>query len=105
MKKAMLRWIGGMTEPQRLRREVQEGKSPEVRLRRAIAGSSLLGMAGMAAVPCTTWGLFYQMPHVEKAWCSYCITDALSHLVTFGLTISEAKRAMRKLVSRRRVSQ
>ncbi len=38
--------------------------------------------------------LFYQMPRVDKAWCSYCLTDALVHFATLGLTIPEAARAL-----------
>lgn len=40
--------------------------------------------------------LFYTMPRVDKAWCPYCITDALTHFATFGLTIPETLRALRK---------
>jgi uncharacterized membrane protein len=34
--------------------------------------------------------LFYQMPQVDKAWCPYCIVDALAHFATFALTLPEA---------------
>lgn len=38
--------------------------------------------------------LFYTMPKVDKAWCPYCITDALTHFATFALTLPEARRAI-----------
>lgn len=39
--------------------------------------------------------LFYQMPKVDKAWCPWCVTDALTHFVTVGLTLPEAAKAIR----------
>lgn len=38
--------------------------------------------------------LFYQMPKVDKAWCPYCVTDALMHFATVGLTIPETLKAL-----------
>ncbi|WEX09809.1 vitamin K epoxide reductase family protein [Chelativorans sp. AA-79] len=38
--------------------------------------------------------LFYQMPKVDKAWCPYCIVDALTHFATFALTLPELARVM-----------
>ena len=38
--------------------------------------------------------LFYQMPKVDKAWCPYCVIDALSHFATVALTLPEAARAL-----------
>lgn len=38
--------------------------------------------------------LFYQMPYVDKAWCPYCITDALMHFANFALGLPEAGRAI-----------
>ena len=38
--------------------------------------------------------LFYQMPKVDKAWCPYCVVDALMHFATVALTIPEALRAL-----------
>ncbi len=38
--------------------------------------------------------LFYQMPKVDKAWCPYCVVDALTHFATVALTIPEAVRAL-----------
>jgi uncharacterized membrane protein len=38
--------------------------------------------------------LFYQMPKVDKAWCPYCVVDALTHFATVALTIPEAARAL-----------
>lgn len=40
--------------------------------------------------------LFYQMPKVDKAWCPYCITDAIMHMGSFFLTLPEALRALRR---------
>lgn len=45
--------------------------------------------------------LFYTMPKVDKAWCPYCIVDALTHLATVALTLPEAGRAARHLRGRR----
>jgi uncharacterized membrane protein len=39
--------------------------------------------------------LFYTMPKVDKAWCPYCITDAVTHFATFALTIPEAMQALK----------
>lgn len=39
--------------------------------------------------------LFHQMPKVDKAWCPYCITDALTLFATVGLTLPEALKAAR----------
>lgn len=41
--------------------------------------------------------LFHTMPKVDKAWCPYCIVDALTHFATVGLTLPEAGRALRRL--------
>lgn len=38
--------------------------------------------------------LFYQMPKVDKAWCPYCVVDALTHFTTVALTLPEAIRAL-----------
>lgn len=38
--------------------------------------------------------LFYQMPKVDRAWCPYCIVDALTHFATAALTLPEARRAI-----------
>ena len=38
--------------------------------------------------------LFYQMPKVDKAWCPYCVVDALTHVATVALTIPEAWKAL-----------
>lgn len=43
--------------------------------------------------------LFYQMPKVDKAWCPYCVTDALMHFATVALTIPESIRALDNLAS------
>lgn len=47
--------------------------------------------------------LFWQMPKVDKAWCPYCIADALMMFTTFGLTLPEAKRALKALGSEGRL--
>ena len=39
--------------------------------------------------------LFHQMPKVEKAWCPYCVADALTLFATVALTIPEAIKAAR----------
>lgn len=44
--------------------------------------------------------LFYQMPVKEKRWCGYCITDALTHIATFGFTLFESSRALSHLAQR-----
>lgn len=41
--------------------------------------------------------LFYQMPKVDKAWCPYCVTDALMHFATVALTLPESVRALESL--------
>jgi hypothetical protein len=33
----------------------------------------------------------------DKHWCSYCFTDAVTHLATFALTLPEAAHAVRRL--------
>lgn len=43
--------------------------------------------------------LFYQMPKVDKAWCPYCVTDALMHFATVALTIPESIKAFNSLSS------
>ncbi|MGH7231225.1 MAG: vitamin K epoxide reductase family protein [Nitrospiraceae bacterium] len=60
--------------------------------------------AGKAAAEAAVAGkyLFYQMPVVEKAWCGYCIIDALMHLGAFALTLPEAGEAFSTLLGSRR---
>ncbi|WP_230534074.1 vitamin K epoxide reductase family protein [Microvirga roseola] len=38
--------------------------------------------------------LFHQMPYVDKAWCPYCVVDALTHFATFALTLPETTRVI-----------
>jgi uncharacterized membrane protein len=60
-------------------------------------------MATLIAVPQAATAaqyLFYQMPKVDKAWCPYCITDALTLFATFGLTLKESARSVRHLMNR-----
>jgi uncharacterized membrane protein len=45
--------------------------------------------------------LFYQMPRVDKAWCPYCIIDALTHFTTLALMLPEAIEAVVNLFERR----
>lgn len=39
--------------------------------------------------------LFYQMPRVDKAWCPYCVVDALTHFATLGLAVPEVLKEFR----------
>ncbi len=55
--------------------------------------------AAMQAVVAAKY-LFYQMPKVDKAWCPYCIVDALTHFATLGFALPEAVAAGRRLLSR-----
>jgi uncharacterized membrane protein len=52
------------------------------------------GLASGAQAAVAAKYLFYQMPKVDKAWCPYCIVDALTHFATFALTLPEAGKAM-----------
>jgi hypothetical protein len=38
------------------------------------------------------------MPYVDKAWCPYCIVDALTHFATLGLVLPEAVDAARNML-------
>lgn len=44
--------------------------------------------------------LFYQMPKVDKAWCPYCIVDALTHFAALALSLPEATRTVQRLLGR-----
>lgn len=166
------------TTPARLKHEILEDGSPALRLRRAAAGMSLLGIGMMAATTMLQMGmvrrlpdpplrgfdtrkvntsdeaysyggpdspmnilahavnlviagmggadraraqpwlpllavaveapqsavaakyLFHQMPKVDRAWCPYCIVDALTHFATLALVLPEALRAARHLLRR-----
>lgn len=57
------------------------------------------GKAAAEAVVAARY-LFYQMPVKERAWCGYCIVDALAHLATFTLTLPEAAEALTRRSSR-----
>ncbi|MFN3944316.1 MAG: vitamin K epoxide reductase family protein [Allosphingosinicella sp.] len=39
--------------------------------------------------------LFHQMPKVDRAWCPWCVVDALTHFAAFALTLPEARKALR----------
>lgn len=58
-----------------------------------------LAATAAAALPAATSAkyLFYQMPVREKGWCPYCIVDALTHIATFGFTLWESYKAVRKV--------
>lgn len=49
-------------EPRQLRRELQQGTSPDLRRRRAIIGLSLFGLANMAAVSLLQTGVVKHLP-------------------------------------------
>lgn len=54
-------------------------------------------MATLAAAPAALTSmqyLFYAMPVKEKAWCGYCVADALTHIATLGLTFYESSKAL-----------
>ncbi|WP_372620721.1 vitamin K epoxide reductase family protein [Falsiroseomonas sp.] len=46
--------------------------------------------------------LFHQMPKVDRAWCPYCIVDALAHFATLALVLPEAFGSLRHLLARGR---
>ena len=50
------------TNPQQLRQELQKGDTPDLRLRRAIIGLSLVGMASMAIVSLFQTGVIKHLP-------------------------------------------
>jgi uncharacterized membrane protein len=60
---------------------------------------AMLGAGAQAMVAAKY--LFYQMPKVDRAWCPYCIVDALTHFATFALTLPEAGRAIALWTARR----
>ena len=41
--------------------------------------------------------LFHDMPVREKAWCPYCVVDALAHIAVLGFTFWESGQALRRL--------
>ncbi|HZU88170.1 MAG TPA: vitamin K epoxide reductase family protein [Stellaceae bacterium] len=43
--------------------------------------------------------LFHQMPAVDRAWCPYCILDALTHFAILALTLPEAAAAARNMLA------
>lgn len=55
------------------------------------------GVAAAAQAAVAAKYLFYQMPKVDRAWCPYCIVDALTHFATVALVLPEAARAIRSL--------
>ncbi|WP_372424951.1 vitamin K epoxide reductase family protein [Salinarimonas chemoclinalis] len=38
--------------------------------------------------------LFWRMPFVDRAWCPYCVVDALAHFASFGLSLPETAKAL-----------
>ncbi|MEX2494773.1 MAG: vitamin K epoxide reductase family protein [Woeseia sp.] len=61
---------------------------PWIPLALAIASAAQAGVAGKY--------LFHQMPKVDRAWCPYCVVDAVTHLATFALAMPEALKAFRR---------
>lgn len=64
--------------------------------RRAQEAPWLPVAATLAAAPAALTSmqyLFYAMPVKEKAWCGYCVADALTHIATLGFTLYESTRA------------
>ncbi|SFH26955.1 Vitamin K epoxide reductase family protein [Palleronia marisminoris] len=70
------------------------------RARRAPLVPLLAGTIAGAQAAMAAKYLFHDMPYVDEAWCPYCITDALTHFTTFGLTLPEAIEASRILRGR-----
>lgn len=175
---SILRKAAGSPAPSQLRTELQKSNAPEMILRRAVIGTSIVGIAAMAATTLYQSGLvkhlpdppeqdfdsdrvnaseeaysygtpdsplsiishavnialataggkkraqkapwlaigatiatlpaaltaaqylFYQMPVKEKRWCGYCVTDALSHIATFGFTLFEFNKSLSALMHR-----
>ena len=57
--------------------------------------------AGKAFIEALVAGwYFYQMPAKEKTWCAYCITGAVANVAIAGLSVPEARRALRIMRSR-----
>lgn len=54
-------------------------------------------LAAAAQVAVAAKYLFHQMPRVDRAWCPYCIVDALVIFATLGLTLPEAAKAARSM--------
>lgn len=62
MPQALTQPLRGHVDPQQLRRELQEGETPELWRRRAIIGLSLVGMASIAVVSLFQTGLIKHLP-------------------------------------------
>ncbi len=62
MSYALTQPLRGRVDPQQLRRELQEGETPELWRRRAIIGLSLVGMASIAVVSLFQTGLIKHLP-------------------------------------------
>lgn len=62
MKSENMQTQSGTGKPEQLRRELQEGKSDDLRRRRAIIGLSLLGAAAMTAVSLFQTGVVKHLP-------------------------------------------
>lgn len=59
----MMKAIGNLIEdPKRLRQDLQQGTSADLRRRRAVIGCSLVGMASMAAVTLLQTGMVTHLP-------------------------------------------
>ena len=62
MENELTQTINGVTKPQRLRRELQAGKTDDLWRRRAIIGLSLVGAAAMTAVSLLQTGIVRHLP-------------------------------------------
>ena len=56
-------------------------------------------LAALPAAATAARYLFHDMPVREKAWCPYCIVDALAHLAVLGFSLWESKKAIDRLRS------
>lgn len=66
MKQRMQQIFAATDDPQELRREVQEGRCLNMKLRRAVICTSLLGMASMAAVTLYQTGIVRRLPDLPQ---------------------------------------
>lgn len=57
-----------------------------------------IAIAGKALIEAVVAGwYFYQMPTKQNAWCAYCITGAAANVAIAGLSLPEARTAIRAL--------
>jgi hypothetical protein len=93
MVQGMIQKLTGVDSAESLREYQQHSEDEEMHLRRALIAAPQAATAAQY--------LFYQMPKVDKAWCPYCIVDALTLFATFGLTLKESTRSVRSLIAHR----